>query len=93
MNTMRVAIAQVRARLAAILEDVERGCRVELTRRGTPVAVMLSLTEYEKLAKGPRTFEKAFEEFRDRVELESLDISPDLFEGLRDRSPGREARF
>jgi prevent-host-death family protein len=90
MSTKQFSIAQARARLAEIVRAVERGLRVELTRRGKPVVVLLSPEEYGRISNGSTTFEKAYEEFRNRFDLEALNLSPDLFEGLRDRSPGRE---
>jgi antitoxin Phd len=92
MGTKKFSMTQARARLAEIVRAVERGLRIELTRRGKPVAVLHSSAEYGRISKGPMTFEKAYEEFRRRFDLHSLEISPELFEGLRDRSPGREVR-
>ena len=92
MNMKKISMTHARARLAEIVGAVERGLRVELTRRGKPVAVLLSPAEYGKISNGPTTFESAFEEFRKRFELRAPEISTELFEGLRDRSSGREVR-
>lgn len=93
MNKKRRSAAETRANLSEILRQVERGSSVEVTRRGKPVAVLLSLREYERLGNGSRTFEGAFAEFRRTVDLKALQIDPGIFEGLRDRSAGREARL
>jgi len=91
LPSRQVPIAKARARLAAIVGDVERGARLELTRRGKPVAVLLSAQEYARLGRDTTPFETAFAEYHKAVGLESLGIGPGIFDGLRDRSPGREA--
>ncbi|MEW6569314.1 MAG: type II toxin-antitoxin system prevent-host-death family antitoxin, partial [Chloroflexota bacterium] len=40
--TKRYSIAEARQNLAAVVHELERRARIELTRRGKPVAVMLS---------------------------------------------------
>lgn len=87
------SIAHARDNLAAIVHDVEETSTVELTRRGRPVAVLISVAEYERLRGGRRDFWDAYTEFRDGVDLEALGIGPEVFEGLRDPSPGREASW
>jgi hypothetical protein len=37
-----------------------------------------------------RGFWEAYEAFRDAVDLEALGVGKEDFDGLRDRSPGRE---
>jgi prevent-host-death family protein len=84
------SIAEARNHFTAIVRDVERESAVELTRRGKPVAVLLSIQEYKRLSSGKGGFWKAFTAFRNRVNLQELGIEPDIFTGLRDQSPGRE---
>ncbi|WP_414736119.1 type II toxin-antitoxin system prevent-host-death family antitoxin [Desulfosarcina ovata] len=60
---------------------------VKLTRRGRPVAVLLSIKEYEKLLHQNIGFWNALINFRKQTG--ELEISDSDFEGLRDRSPGR----
>ncbi|MBA2376744.1 MAG: prevent-host-death family protein, partial [Rubrobacter sp.] len=55
---------------------------------------MLSVGEYRRLVEGKRDFWEAYEEFRRRADLSRLGIVPEeIFEGVRDPSPGREARL
>lgn len=84
------SIAEARDHLPAILRDVERGSTVEVTRRGRPVAVILSMQDYRRLSSSKKTFSQAFEEFRRSADLEKLDIGPEYFDALRDKSPGRD---
>ena len=87
------SIAEARDNFAAIVRDVERDSAIELTRRGKPVAVLLSIEEYRRLLAGRKSFWDAYCEFRDEVDLRLLDIEPEIFEGLRDVSPGRETSW
>lgn len=84
------SIAEARNNLAAIVHDVEEESAVGLTRRGRPVAVLLSVEEYRRLLKGRKDFWSAYDEFRNHVDLESLGIEPEVFKGVRDPFPGRE---
>jgi prevent-host-death family protein len=45
------SIAEAKSKLPAIIHSVEDGPSVKLTRHGKPVAVLLSIREYEQLAK------------------------------------------
>jgi len=89
----RYSIAEARHNLAAIVHEAERAPAIELTRRGEPVAVLLSITEYRRLAAKPSNFWDAYLVFRNSVDLAQLQIEPDVFEGIRDRSPGREVSW
>ncbi len=84
------SIAEARDNLAAIVHGVEEASAVGLTRRGRPVAVLLSVEEYHRLLRGRKDFWSAYDEFRNGVDLERLGIGPEVFEGVRDPSPGRE---
>ena len=85
------SIAEARDRFTSIVRDVEeKVAGVELTRRGKPVAVLLSVREYRRLS-GEKDFWGAYLAFREGAGLEELGIEPEVFEGLRDASPGREA--
>jgi len=88
--TKQIAIAEARANLPALLREVECGAAVELTRRGKPVAVLLSVHEYQRLTEPKGGFGKALREFREKYDLEEMWKDGDPFEGVRDRSPGRD---
>ena len=45
------SIAEAKNRFPTIIHNVEKGPYVELTRRGKPVAVVLSIKEYEQLSR------------------------------------------
>ncbi len=50
------SIAEARNHFTAIVRDVEREAAVELTRRGKPVAVLLSVQEYKRLSSNKGGF-------------------------------------
>lgn len=85
------SIAQARDQLTQLVHQAEQGNPVELTRRGKRVAVILSAEEYDRLASQKGDFGKSLATFRERLEIEQIDIDPDeVFKDVRDRSPGRE---
>jgi len=93
MRERSVSIAQARADLPGLIREAEDGTAVEITRRGRPVAVLVSTTAYQKLSSGSPAFGRALDDFLDQVDLEGLGLERDEFVGLRDRAPGREARW
>jgi prevent-host-death family protein len=84
------SIAEARDQFTSLVRDVEQDTTVELTRRGKPVAVLMSIQEYQRLQSHRKGFWDAYTAFRDKVNLQKLDIQPELFTELRDTSPGRE---
>ena len=84
------SIAQARDHLPRIVHEVERGSAVELTRRGKPVAVLLSMRYYERLTSGKGGFWEVLEKFRREVDLDAIWEDGDPFEGVRDRPAGCE---
>lgn len=89
----RYSIAEARNHFTSLVRTVERESAIELTRRGKPVAVILSVQEYKRLSARQAGFWAAYSAFRERVNTQELGIEPDTFLGLRDRSPGREDRW
>jgi antitoxin (DNA-binding transcriptional repressor) of toxin-antitoxin stability system len=63
---------------------------VEITRRGEPVAVLLSAAQYLALAGEGPSFMAALDDLRRRLGVARLGIGGDDFAGLREQSPGRE---
>jgi prevent-host-death family protein len=89
----KYSIAEARDNLAALVHDLEKSERIELTRRGEPVAVLLSLRAYRRLTAPRGSFWEAYRAFREAYPLEELDIQTDVFEGVRDSSPGRDTAW
>jgi prevent-host-death family protein len=89
----RYSIAEARNHFAEIVHDLKHVSRVEVTRRGRPVAILISVEEFEMLRAGNVSFTSAYETFRSTVDLTNAGIEPEVFEGLRDPSQGREMRW
>jgi antitoxin Phd len=87
----RYSIAKARDRLARLVHDAEKGIAVELTRRGKPVAVLVSMSDYRRSVAGKPSFWEALEMFRSEVDLKKLGVEPGDFP--RDRSPGRKVTW
>ena len=87
--TDQYSIAEARQNLAALVRRLEKKPLIEITRRGKPVAVLMSLQEYEHLTAGRVSFWKAYSDFLKEVSLAELNIEPEVFEGVRSPEPGR----
>lgn len=86
----RYSIAQARDRLPRLIHRLEAGGPIEITRRGKPVAVLLSADEYSRLSGGKPKLGDFIKEFRERYDLDRNGLGPDEMTNLRDPSPGRE---
>jgi cellobiose PTS system EIIB component len=85
------SIEQVQTQLNEIIQAVEDGEAIEITRQGTQVAILLSPDEYNYSKKEKSGFGAALEKFRAELVAEGIDLDPDeVFKDVRDRSPGRE---
>ncbi len=90
---VQYTIAEAKDKLPSIIHSVENGSPVTLTRHGRPVAVLLSVSQYEKLSSGKKGYWEALEAFRGRMKSEDIQISDIDFEGLRDDSRGRDVEL
>ncbi len=93
MAATKVSVAEARRNFARWIRTAQRGKAVEITRRGEPVAVLLSASEYLALTGERPSFVEAVARVRDRLGVDQLGIGDEEFEGLRDDSPGREVSF
>jgi prevent-host-death family protein len=87
------SVASARSHLPEILDDVEAGNEVHLSRRGRLVAVVLSTSQYESLRGTRPAFATAYREFLERHPAGDLGLGVDFFASLRDRKPGRRVRL
>lgn len=83
------SVAEARQQFTDLLRKAEHGRVLEITRRGRPVAVLVSAREYAKLTGKQAGFAKEVATFRDSHDPEDF-LPDDAFEGLRDQSAGRE---
>ena len=87
----RYSIAQARATLFIIVDQVDSHGPVEITRRGKAVAVVLSLSDYERLTTKRPTFSEAFAEFRRTHDIADCAVEAEF--ATRDQSPGRTVQL
>jgi len=86
----RYSIAEARSNLPGIVDQAEAGQKIELTRRGKPVAVVMSLRELERLRGERVPFGDAYRRFLKMHPLRNVGVEEDVFEPVRDRGPGRK---
>ena len=86
-------VAHARAKLAQIVDEVEGGKEVELTRRGKKVAVVMSAAKYARLRGDRVAFMTAYETFCGAHDLEEVGVESGWTSGLRDRNVGRDVKL
>jgi prevent-host-death family protein len=86
----RYSIAQARSCLPSIIDQAEAGVDIELTRRGHPVAVLVSRREFDRL-KGVRVhFGDAYRKFLETHSLREIGVDEDFAASTRDKAAGRK---
>lgn len=88
----RYSIAEARANLPSIIDEVAAGGEVELTRRGKPIAVVISRQEYDRLRSARPRFTDAYQRFLGRFRLEEVGLERDFFDAVRGSEPGRKVQ-
>jgi len=86
----RYSIAAARSNLPAIVKQAEAGLEIELTRRGKPVAIVVSPREIERRRSDDVRFSHAYEKFLKKHSLEEIGIDEDFFRAARANAKGRE---
>lgn len=89
----RYSVSAARAHLSDILDEVEGGKEVELTRRGRPVAVILSSESYDALRREQTNFADAYRAFTARHAPAEIALESHFYDSFRDRAPGRKIRL
>jgi len=87
------SVADARAHLPDILDDVEAGKEIALTRRGRAVAIVISPEKYEALRGEQSNFGEAYRAFISRHALDEVGLESDSLDSTRDRAPGRRVRL
>jgi prevent-host-death family protein len=84
------SIAEAKDHLPEAIRTAEAGGPVTFTRRGRPVAVLLSVAEYQALKAPRRDFWQALSRIRDAAGRDGIEFADADFAGLRDAAPGRD---
>jgi len=88
----QTSIAEAKTQLTRLIHQAERGEAVHITRRGKPVAVILSEDEYTRLRQGQKqgNFWDLVDAMRSDPEFAPVDWSQEEVDSWRDRQPVRE---
>lgn len=91
MTDITYSIAEARNRFAELVREAEETKKpVQVTRRGQPVAVILSAEEYARLLSNQpkRNFWAAYQQWRAEWDVDNLGIDPDdIWGDVRDKTP------
>jgi len=87
------SIAEARISLPRIVDRAEAGFSIELTRRGKPVAVVISLPAFERLQGGRAKFSDRYKNFLKRHSLKKVGLEAGFAASLRAAGVGREVRL
>ena len=82
-----ISIAEAKNQLTRLIRAAENGKPVHITRRGKPVAVLLSEDEYARLLQGRKhdNFWNLIVEMRSDPEFQAVDWTPEEIASWRDR--------
>ncbi|MEW6279226.1 MAG: type II toxin-antitoxin system Phd/YefM family antitoxin [Candidatus Eremiobacterota bacterium] len=86
------SIAEARHNLASLVHAVEQG-PIELTRRGKPVAVLMSQEEYRRLVSSRTNWWDAVMQWRESNHFIGEGLTREEVDSWRDPGGGRDFRF
>jgi prevent-host-death family protein len=86
----RYSIAEARASLPTIVDQAEAGQEIEITRRGKPVAVVISSCEFDRLRGEHSRFRDAYKTFIKKYPLREAGLNDDFLDSIRRRDSGRK---
>ncbi len=84
----KYSVAEARKKFSVILKEAESRGAVTITRRGRPIAVLLSFEEFKRL-RGRKGFWEAYERLREDMKKAGIEIDTSVFQDVRDKSSGR----
>ncbi len=86
-------IGRAKDNLPAIIHAVEDGEAIQLTRHGTPVAVLLSIHQYQRLMSPQSNFWDSMISFRNSIKKTDLLTAEESLDGVRSRDQGRDFSY
>lgn len=89
------SIAEARNQLTKLVREAEAEYTVQLTRRGKPVAILVSVDVFEELNRSKSDTTRFYDRIMAwRAEHITDDMENDgVWDDVRDKSPGREIDF
>ena len=91
----QVSIAEAKNGLTRLIHAAEQGETVHITRRGKPVAVLVSEDVYERLQALEQQTDvwQAIQAWRAQASFDWPELTPEEVASWRDRSPGRDVAW
>ncbi len=86
----KYSIAEARSNLPKIVDEAEAGGEVELTRRGKPVAVIISHRQMERLRHERPRFADVYKAFLRKHSLKDIGAEDNFFQAARKKAAGRK---
>lgn len=97
--TRQYSLSYAQDNLSDIVRRMEEGVPVELTEKGEAVAVLVSCEDFKRYKshtpnrpKANGDLWKAIQEWRSEQDFDKVNFD-DVFDNVRDRSPGREVEL
>ena len=87
------SIAEAKNGLPQIVHQAEDGCEIEITRRGRPVAVIVSFDDYCRIQGSQRSFWESLQAFWQQPDAVEARRGAGFTAHVRDRSIGRRVRL
>jgi prevent-host-death family protein len=84
------SVAEARSNLPAIIDEAAGGTAIELTRRGKPVAVVVSIRDFDRLRGSRPRFSDVYEAFVKAHPPADLGVDADFARSVRHRASGRK---
>jgi prevent-host-death family protein len=84
------SVAEARQNFARLIKRAEHGNVIEITRRGEPVVVLFSASDYAAMTGERSSFAEAVRRLQNRLGVEDLGIGDEDLDDLREESPGRD---
>jgi prevent-host-death family protein len=84
------SVAEARSSLPSIIDQAAAGTAIELTRRGKPVAVVVSIRDFERLRGRRPRFRDLCEAFVKAHPPADLGVDADFARSVRHRASGRK---
>jgi prevent-host-death family protein len=90
----QASIAEAKNNFPRLVQQAEAGEQVSITRRGRPVAVLLSTQAYERLIAPKPALSEFLHAWREEMRAAAIPFADeDVFMNLRDNAPGREVEL
>ncbi len=89
----KFSIADARTQFPQLVHRAETGRPVAITRRGKPVAVIVSAADYERLTSPKPSLWESIVTFRRKYNVDEAGLDDTQLRDLRDRSLGREFKW